>query len=191
MLGKKVKKLVRILRRNDFLRSIAIVSGLLFLITSFVILGVTGNVFLHELAHYEVAKHFSLNPQMHISNVIEVRGMEGIRFNMNPVAYTTFSNPHDDFTNLYVTSAGPLMNIMISIVVLGLYLIVRYSISKKITSFLVKDRILLAKRWNNLRFVVDVIFISLLVPSLVASIVNLSSVSGSDGEAIRAILSRM
>lgn len=191
MWGKKVRQIARAFKRNEALRNLFIVVGLLLLISSLVLGSVVGNVYLHEFAHYSVAQHYDLEPEMHINNVISMDGFKKIRFNTNPVAYTTFTNPHDDRINFQVTFAGPLMNILLSVSLLFIYVVFRFIINKKIKYFVKCDRVRYALKWNTFRFIFDVIFISLIVPSLVAAFVNLSTVPGSDGEALRAIFSRM
>ena len=161
-----------------------------FLIIGFVVASITINVHLHEFGHYWAAEHYELDPEVHITNVVELNSGE-IRLNMNPLAYTEFKDPFDTDKNLRITLAGPIMNIMLTILFVLPYLILRRIIRKKMAFMNLIGDNLMEWKWLRVCFILDVIFISLIVPSLVSSIVNLSNAPGSDGAYIRELLKTM
>jgi hypothetical protein len=185
---RRIRYYLRNLLRNSFVRTffgaLFIVFFSLFLIFS----SVTLNVYLHEYAHYAVADYYGLNPSINIQNIVELDDSRNIVFNANPKAFTTFNNPHDDQLNFEVTVAGPLMNVLLTLIFSAMYIVMRYSLLLKSRKLkIIKDY---DNLWKNLRlsFLVDVIFVSIIVPSLVSVFVNFSNIPGSDGSILRTLI---
>lgn len=144
------------------------------------------NVYLHEMGHAAVAEYYGLEPRIHIDDMFLVEGE--FRFNLHPRAYTTFSDPGDTAKNIWITLAGPLVNIGISILFAVLYTIFRSLVMRRLRRAAHKGRIKEQSHLITLCFFVDVIFISMLVPAIISAVVNLSDIPGSDGAFLRELM---
>lgn len=189
-ISRRSRRFVRRITGNKILSALFFVVATLFLATSFVLASVTFNVYLHELAHYTVADHYELDPSIQISNVVEFDESSRIVFNANPTAHTIFQDPHDDKVNFEVTFSGPLMNVLITLAFSLVYVVIR------VLLYSGQRQLKLAKNYERLwkmmklTFFVDVLFISIIVPSLISVFVNFSNIPGSDGSILREILSK-
>ncbi len=182
-------------RLSKVVGALVYLSNIVFLVIFGVMLSISVNVYLHELGHYLVADFYELNPSMHITNVLSLQD-ESLRVNMNPVAYVQYQNPGDSpegiRKNIAVTLAGPLANLFITILVFVSYILTKYILREKLYSSDIYKR---SQKYRmkvfRLSFLIDVIFISLLIPSLVSVIVNLSNTPGSDGAFLRQLIRKL
>lgn len=170
-------------------------SSVIFLVVFGVLLSISMNVYLHELGHYVVADYYELNPTMHVTNVLSLEN-DSLRVNMNPVAYVQYQNPGNTpeaiRKNINVTLAGPLVNLIITIFFVVTYIFTKFFVKKKLfNSEIYKRSSSYRLKVFKLSFLVDVIFISLLIPSLVSVIVNLSNIPGSDGAFLRELIKQL
>jgi Zn-dependent protease len=150
--------------------------ALLLVAMSSAFLGIMLNVYLHELGHYFMAEHFDLNPSMHFTaGSNENAGVFSLLLSQDFKAYVRFDAPDVLMKDLLVTAAGPIVNL---IIIVSLLLGNTFIIKK-----LKKNKNLYKKYfWNFL--LLDAIFISLLVPSILSFIINMSPIVGSDGSVI-------
>ena len=183
-------------------------SAIISLIFFSVLLSISLNVYFHELGHFIVADFYNLNPEMYINNVINIED-NFIRVNMEPVAYVQYQNPGNTAEairkNIKITFAGPLANIIISIIFIISYVLIRLLVMKtlkrsirqklsRVGSYDSVSKSLKARytsRVLRICFFIDVIFISLIVPSLISVIVNLSNIPGSDGAFLRELIRQL
>lgn len=144
------------------------------------------NVYLHEMGHFAVAEHYHLQPSIHISGFVENEG--GLRFNINPRAHTSFTDPHDTMKNIFITIAGPAVNIALTLLFVILHFVLHRALKKKMKATTVPS-----KFWKLTRisFFVDMVFLALIIPSFVSSVVNLSNLPGSDGAFLRQLVKQL
>ena len=170
-------------------------SSVLFLVVFGVLLSISMNVYLHELGHYVVADYYELNPTMHVTNVLSLQN-DSLRVNMNPVAYVQYQNPGNTLEairkNINVTLAGPLTNLLITVLLLLGYIFTRLLVKNRLYN---SDNYRKSSRYRlkvfKFCFLIDVIFISLIIPSLVSVIVNFSNTPGSDGAFLRELIKQL
>lgn len=155
-----------------------------------IVFSVAINVYLHELGHYVVADFYGLEPEMYINNVVEV-GSDGVRMNVNPEAYVRYKNPGDTWTNIFITIAGPLVNLMLFLAFIYIHLIIHKRLSKKIKFARLRRNSKSESRLIRLSLFFDIIFISLAVPSILSVIINLANTPGSDGAYLRELIRQL
>lgn len=163
--------------------------GIVFSLSFFMVLAsITVNIYLHEMGHFVVADSYGLNPEMNISGVISVTD-DRLQLNMKPVAYVRYRDPGDVLKNIYITIAGPLMNLLLVVMSLLFYVLMKRRFKIQLSSDRLSKKAKL--RVIRLSFIFDIAFISFLVPCLVSVIVNLANISGSDGAFLRELLRQL
>ena len=118
--------------------------------------GLYGNIFAHELGHYLMADHFSLEPKVYLFDNGTGTGFSF--FNQN--FYTTYDNPSTQTakTDFMIALAGPVANLLIVLALVCLYFKI-------------------PKQKQILRLAV----IMLLIPSIVSVLSNIIPAAGTDG----------
>ncbi len=183
-MGWKIGKMYSSVREGTSI--VAIFGAILAMSLVMISVSVFVNVYLHELGHYVVADHYGLEPDMHIDSIIEGEPGEA-RFNMNPEAYVRYRNPGDTWKNIFVTAAGPLMNLLLFVFFFSMNIMSKRWFRKKIR---------VAKRvdpksavvYIRASFMVDLVLLSMAVPSLISFIVNMMNIPGSDGAHLRQLI---
>lgn len=157
--------------------------ALLLIALSSSFLGIIMNIYLHEVGHYLVADHFGLNPTMHFTTGSNREGsVFSLILSKEFKAYVKFDALGGDMQNLLVTAAGPLVNLGISMVLASVYFLVVKRLKKN-------QRLYKKHFWNFL--LVDAIFVSLLIPSVLSFLINMSWIAGSDGAIIYELLGKL
>ncbi len=149
-----------------------------------VVSSVALNVYLHELGHYSVAALYDLNPEMHISNVVEMDS-EGIRMNMNPEAYVRYKDPGDTWKNIHITIAGPLVNLILFVVFVLFQVYIHNRLSRKADKARRRGLRKQELRYSRICLIADIVLLSMAVPSLLSVIMNMLDTPGSDGAFLR------
>ena len=125
--------MVKLDEKSTVVRMLIFASAIISLIFFSVLLSISLNVYFHEMGHFIVADFYDLNPEMHINNVISIED-NFLRVNMEPVAYVQYQNPGNTpeaiMKNIKVTFAGPLANIIISIILIISYVLIRLLVLK-------------------------------------------------------------
>ncbi|MFP4111565.1 MAG: site-2 protease family protein [Candidatus Woesearchaeota archaeon] len=152
---------------------------LLLMALSGTVLGIVGNVYFHEVGHYLVAKAYDLEPEMHFTTGNSDGGLFSIIMSNEFKAFVRFNATKNQIQNLLVTSAGPLVNLFFSIVLAVLYFGVLRKLKKN------KD-LYVKKFWVFL--MLDVVFVSFFIPSILSFVINMSLISGSDGTVIYSLI---
>jgi hypothetical protein len=112
------------------------------------------NVYTHEIGHYVVADAFGLEPKITMEPL-----RDGLSFTAEPkpLAYTEFNKTESDFELILIAIAGPIVNLLITIIFLIVY--VNYK--------------------HNVR--IQNIALAGLVPSLFSFVINIIPYSTTDG----------
>jgi hypothetical protein len=119
------------------------------------------NIGIHELAHYGVASHLGLSPEVYVDG----NGMRALSFSFNaePIIYTSYSGSSSLLQDRLIAFAGPFANLVFCFLVAGAY----FLISKK-----------------NKSVFIQLIFIALLLPALLSAIANFLPFGQNDGRII-------
>ncbi len=175
--------------RQKYARLFLVMS--LFAISFFTIVSsVMLNVYLHELGHYAVADYYGLDPEMHISGVVEM-GSEGVRMNLNPEAYVRYRDPGDTWKNILITAAGPFMNLVLLGFFVALQISLRRILMRKANVSRRYGRKSSEIRYMRICLLSDIIFMSMAVPSLLSVVMNLTNTPGSDGAYLRQLFRQL
>ncbi|MFP4117849.1 MAG: hypothetical protein ACLFTR_02905 [Candidatus Woesearchaeota archaeon] len=155
-----------------------------------IVTSVAVNVYLHELGHYFAASYYDLDPEMHISNVVEM-GSGGIRMNIEPEAYVKYTDSGDTLNNLLITLAGPSVNIMLFLLFMTFQITMHRRLSRKARLAERYGNQQSEKRFIRLCMLSDILLFSLAVPSLLSAVMNMSGTPGSDGEYFRELMRQL
>lgn len=129
-----------------------------FIVIVVLIVSMLANVYLHELGHFMVADSFALNPEIHLTSPVKMKGA-AFSFN-NIVAYTSYNSTDNPAKVALIAIAGPGMNILIALIACLIYLIIPRQ----------------KRTWS-----IYLIFIIVLVSALFSAAFNLIPVYPSDG----------
>ena len=116
------------------------------------------NVFTHELGHYAVAEAAGLQPKMHADF-----GTENTAYFKTTGFFVSYNAESSDFvpTDGLIAFAGPLMNVILLVIILGVY----FKMPKKTT-------------------LTKLCFVALLIPTVLSVVSNLLPFAGTDGSII-------
>jgi len=121
--------------------------------------GLLFNIVAHETGHWMAANSFDLNPKVHLFESYST-GKVSL---FTPNFFTTYNSVDSDLVDAAIASAGPLANLIITLVLTAAY----FAIPK-----------------NRRNYKVTMIFIVLLIPSIISVIANLLPIPFNDGSMI-------
>jgi Zn-dependent protease len=116
-----------------------------------------GNIVLHELGHFIVAKYFDLQPKMYF---FDNGSGTGFSF-FNQHFYTTYSPIANSSKDFFIALAGPLVNLILTIVLAIIY-------------------VKIPKTKQNLKLAI----LMLLIPAIISFVSNILPLAGTDGAII-------
>jgi membrane-associated protease RseP (regulator of RpoE activity) len=163
----------------DYARTILI----LLMVISATFFSLVINVVAHEYGHYKVAQYYDLNPKMNLP-INDLKDVKSLSFYMSDDfrAYVSFDATGTNRQDLFVTFAGPAINLLLSLLIIFVYFLLVYRL-KKSNKFYKKNYLIL--------LALDAIFISLLIPCVLSFLINMLPITGSDGLVIYELLDKL